>query len=183
MGENDENPRVKPKDHPITFTPVGDVISSGSHYIVPVRLDIDSLLARIEPLETTLTNTSKHFEALQTLMGESNTQTNFTSKPRHLTASPHLRHFPSSLRSHIALLIADLHQRVQNLRDVLTSLADFGLPNTPARLRNRAKRGLIDGIGLGMHYLFGLIDAQTFQEAKNLLDELSDMSEREREIN
>ena len=158
MGENDEDPRVKPKDHPITFTPVVDVISSGSHYIVPVCLDIDSLLARIEPLETTLTNTSKHFEALQTLMGVSHTQTNFTSKPRHHTGSQHLIHFPSSLRSHIALLIADLHQRVQNLRDVLTSLADFGLPNTPARLR-RAKRGLIDGIGLGMHYLFGLIDA------------------------
>ena len=180
-GLESETPKVKPSDHPVTFTPVGDVISSGSHYNVPVRLDIDSLLARIEPLEIALTNTSKHFDSLQTLMGEGNSQANFTSKPRHVTANLHLRHFPSSLRNHIALLIADLHQRVQNLRDVLTSLADFGLPQAPAMLRSRLRRGLVDGIGVGLHYLFGVIDAQTYQEAKDLLDELQDMSERERD--
>ena len=109
-GLESEVPKVKPSDHPVTFTPVGDVISSGSHYIVPVRLDIDSLLARIDPLEIALTNTSKHFDSLQTLIGEGNSQANFTSKPRHVTANLHLKHIPSSLRNHIALLISDLHQ-------------------------------------------------------------------------
>ena len=130
-----ESPGVSPKDHPINFTPVGDVICSGSHYIVPVRLDIDSLLDRITPLEVALTNTSLHFDSLRTLLGEDVSQDKHSSKPRHHTGKPGLRHFPASLRNHISLLIADLHQRVQNLQDVLTSLADFGLPEAPAMLR------------------------------------------------
>ena len=171
---------VTPREHPVTFAPVGDVVCSGSHYIVPVRLDIESLLARIAPLEETLTNTSLHFDSLRTLMGE-DPHVNHSSKQRHHTANPSLQHFPSSLRNHIALLITDLHQRVQNLRDVLTSLADFGIPEAPATLRQRVKRGLVDGIGIGLHYLFGVIDAQTYQEARDIIDQLSDLTEKERD--
>ena len=170
-----------PKDHPINFTPVGDVICSGSHYIVPVRLDIESLLNRILPLEEALTNTSMHFTSLRTLMGEDISQNNHSSKPRHHTGNPYLEHFPSSLHNHISLLISDLHQRVQNLQNVLTSLADFGLPEAPANLRSRMKRGLINGIGVGLNYLFGVIDAQTYQEARDLIDQLQDLTECERD--
>ena len=173
---------ISPKEHPVTFSPVGDVVVSGSHYLVPVRLDVESLLARIAPLEESLTNTSLNFNTLRTLMGENLDESgDSTSRPRHLTGNPNLKHFPASLREHIALLIADLHQRVQNLQDVLTSLADFGIPEAPATLRERAKRGLIDGIGIGLHYLFGVIDAKTYQEARNIIDQLADLSEKERD--
>ena len=165
--------------HPVTFSPMGEIISSGSHYIVPLKLDIHTLLSRIYPLEEALTNTSHHYETLRDLIGDDNGGND--TRHRHFGGEYALQHFPQSLRSHITLLIADLHQRVANLKDMLSSLADFGLPTAPDTLKLRRTRGAIDAVGSGLHWLFGLTDSATFNEAKIIIDQLQDLSEKERQ--
>ena len=94
--------------HPTTFTPVGTLILSGSHYIVPLQLNITSLLARVEPLSLALSKVSTHFESLSGLMGGGNS----SQKSQGGT----LEHFPESLRSHTMLLITDLNHLRNRLR-------------------------------------------------------------------
>ena len=166
-------------DHPVTFSPAGEIISSGSHYIIPLSLNIQTLLDQIDPLETALLETQNHYETLRTLIGDDNE--NNSTRARHHGGKIPLQNFPSSLRSHISLLIADLHQRVTNLKDLLITLADFGLPSSPDHLKLRRTRGVVNAVGSGLHWLFGLTDSDTFSEAKQLIDQLGDLTEQERD--
>ena len=160
---------LREDSHPITFTPVGQIIHSGSHYIIPLQLNIESLLSQINPLEKALTDTSNHYEQLRNIIGDGDRR---NSTP--------LLNFPPSLRAHISLLIADLHQRMSNLKDLLITLADFGLSSAPDTLKLRTIRGAFDIIGSGLHYLFGIVDSATYDEAKQIIESLQDMSEKER---
>ena len=161
---------VTSSKHPIIYNPIGTIINSGSHYIVPLRLDLKSLLAQIDPLESSLFETSSHYESLQDLMGHN-------SSRKGLTPSS-LENFPSSLRSHITLLMADLHQRVDNLKNLLLSMSDFGI--APAANLHRSRRGLFNFGGSTLSWLFGVVDSSTFEEAQSALDRLESMTEQER---
>ena len=162
---------VLEQNHPITFTPVGSLILSGSHYIVPLSLNIESLMDRVSPLEESLTAVSQHYEALDGLMGGGN-----SSRKSH---SSSLEHFPESLRAHTKLLLLDLHQRISNLKDRLQSLGSFGIPTSDSP-RKRLQRSAFDFVGSGLHYLFGVVDSATFDDAMNIIESLKDLSEQER---
>ena len=165
------NPSILDESYPVTFTPVGNLILSGSHYIVPLRLNVSSLMDRVSPLESALKELFEHFESLDALMGGSN-----SSRKSH---SASLEHFPDSLRSHTNLLLIDLHQRVKGLKDRLRSLGDFGLPVADS-LHQRVGRSAFDFVGSGLHYLFGVVDSATFDDAMNIVNEIKELSEQER---
>ena len=55
---------------PVTFTQIGQIIYSGDHYIVPLSLNVNDLLAMTEPLLTGLTETRTHFDRLVRHLGQ-----------------------------------------------------------------------------------------------------------------
>ena len=143
---------------PVVFTPTGTIINSGSHYVIPLRLDVLSLLLEIEPLEESLRGALDHYTALSDLLGGNSK--NGSSVGKGVGA---LEYFPLSLRDHTTLLLKDLDHRMKNLRGVLVSLADYGnAPKTKSRPMVRRRRGLANFVGSAGHVLFGLTDSATF---------------------
>ena len=74
--------------HPISFTEIGEVISSGSHYLVPLQLNIESLLGEVIPLQKAISNTSRNFEEIIRLVNIN----------RGHASNDALMNFPDSLR-------------------------------------------------------------------------------------
>ena len=60
---------VNVRQNPVVFTATGTIINSGSHYVIPLRLDVLSLLVQIEPLEDTLKRAFNHYSELANLLG------------------------------------------------------------------------------------------------------------------
>ena len=163
--------RVLPSNQPVVHTHIGKLINSGAHFIIPLRLDLRSLVDTVRPLESALEATSAHYAALRDLMGGN-------SSRRGQTA-PALAHFPGSLRDHISLLMSDLKERVASLKNMLWVMADINM-EPPASLQ-RVNRGLFNAGGSALSYLFGVVDSSTFDEAESAITSLEDMSELERE--
>ena len=109
-GGGGEKLRIMPSNQPVVHTHLGKLINSGAHFIVPLRLDLRSLVETVSPLEEALESTSAHYAALRELRGGN-------SSRRGQTA-PALAHFPGSLRAHISLLMSDLKERVASLKNM-----------------------------------------------------------------
>ena len=60
---------VNARQSPVVFTAAGTIINSGSHYVIPLRLDVLSLLMEIEPLEKSLNLAFSHYSDLANLLG------------------------------------------------------------------------------------------------------------------
>ena len=60
---------VNVMQNPVVFTATGTIINSGSHYVIPLRLNVLSLLTQIEPLEDTLIRAFSHYSELSNLLG------------------------------------------------------------------------------------------------------------------
>ena len=163
--------RVLPSNQPVVHTHIGKLINSGAHFIIPLRLDLRSLVDKVRPLESALEATSAHYAALRDLIGGN-------SSRRGQTA-PALAHFPGSLRDHISLLMSDLKERVASLKNMLWVMADINV-EPPASLQ-RVNRGLFNAGGSTLSYLFGVVDSSTFDEAESAITSLKDMSELEQE--
>ena len=94
--------------NPVAFKKIGTIIFSGSHYIVPVSLNITSLLELCTPLEHLLTQTREDFNTLlESFSGK-------RTRPISMNISATL---PTSMRDHITLLMNDLHSHVLNLKN------------------------------------------------------------------
>ena len=170
-GVGAEKVRVLQSNQPVVHTHIGKLINSGAHFIIPLRLDLLSLVETVRPLEIALEATAAHYAALRDLMGGN-------SSRRGQTA-PSLAHFPGSLRDHISLLMSDLKERVAHLKNKLWVMADINV-EPPASLQ-RVNRGLFNAGGSALSYLFGVVDSSTFDEAESAISSLEDMSELERE--
>ena len=166
---------VSVRQSPVVFTATGTIINSGSHYVVPLRLNVVSLLMQIEPLEDTLKGAFDHYSELANLLGG-------TSKEGGVSRGVDaLEYFPLSLRDHTTLLLKDLDQRMGNLRSVLVSLADYGnTPSSKSKPVTRRRRGLANFVGSAAHVLFGVIDSNTFEEAQQTIEQIESLSEEER---
>ena len=79
------------------------------------------------------------------------------------------------MRSHIDLLLSDLHQRVLNLQNLLVSLGSYGQDRTL-----RLKRAPLEFVGTLANYLFGIVDHTSFAEAQAVISQLEELSETER---
>ena len=82
---------IETRQSPVVFTAAGTIINSGSHYVIPLRLDVPSLLLEIEPLERSLRGAYSHYTELANLIG---------GEGRAVDA---LEYFPLSLRDHTTL--------------------------------------------------------------------------------
>ena len=165
---------VEVRQDPVVFTAAGQIINSGSHYVIPLRLDVLSLLLEIEPLEDSLKGAFSHYMELSKLMGGTNK--NGSSVGREYS----LEYFPLSLKEHTSLLLRDLDQRMKNLRGVLIALSDYGnSPKSKSKPMIR-RRGLANFIGSAANFLFGVVDSATFDSAQKAIERIESLSEEER---
>ena len=154
---------------PVTFTQIGQIIYSGDHYIVPIQLNVNDLLTMTEPLLNGLTETRSHFDNLVNHLAQ--------RSRGHLLALD--TSFPPSMQAHIALLMSDLEIRINNMRGLLASLANYGRQDLPEHTF-RHKRSPFDFVGSAASYLFGLVDHSEFQDMGSIVQQLADLSEKER---
>ena len=156
---------------PVTFTQVGQIIYSGSHYVLPIQLSIKDLLGMTEPLLSGLTETREHYDSLvehlsQKSRGHPSTEFVNTS-------------FPPSMQQHLLLLMSDLDSRIVNLRGLLATLTNYGRQEMSEPIF-RFKRSPFDFVGTAASYLFGLIDHSEFRSMQDIMQQLADLSEKER---
>ena len=88
------------------------------------------------------------------------------------------------MQQHLQLLMSDLDSRMSNLKALLATLANYGrqqmadpLSARPIRLQ---KRSPFDFVGSAASYLFGLVDHSEFQSMTDIVQQLTDLSEKER---
>ena len=151
---------------PVTFTQVGQIVYSGSHYVIPIQLSVSDLLGMTEPL----------------LLGLTETRTHFNKLVEHLSQRPRVyidNGFPVSMQDHLDLLMSDLDSRITDLRSLLASLDNYGRQRITEPVF-RYKRSPFDFIGTGASYLFGLVDHSQFQDLNNIIQQLADLTESER---
>ena len=151
---------------------MGKIIYSGDHYIIPIALDVEDLLTMTKPLLAGLTETREHFNLI---VGE------VDNRPRGHPYNEFIsQHFPSSMQSHLKLLMDDLDTRISNIKDLLITLANYGKQSMSDPLRLH-KRSPFDFVGSAASYLFGLVDHSEFQTLSDIIDQLADISEQERQ--
>ena len=151
---------------PVTFTQVGQIIYSGSHYVIPIQLSINDLLGMTEPLLIGLTETRKHFDTVVEHLAQ---------RPRGTIDNS----FPTSMQEHLTLLMSDLDTRIINLRGLLASLTNYGRKNIDEPIF-RFKRSPFDFVGTGMSYLFGLVDHSQFKDLSDIIQQLENLTNEER---
>ena len=157
--------------NPVTFSEMGKIIYAGDHYILPIALDINDLLTMTQPLLDGLLDTRGHFDSIMEQLSE---------RPRgHPHADFVQNHFPNSMQQHLLLLMDDLDTRVNDLKSLLKTLANYGKQPMADPLRLH-KRSPFDFVGSAASYLFGLVDHAEFKSMSDIMDHLVDMTEEER---
>ena len=159
---------------PVTFRQVGRVIFSGRSFIVPLQLNVQDLVELTNPLLRGLLETKDHYDRLVSYIGDA-----ARGDPAHEFS---INLFPNSMQDHIALLLQDLHTRTADLRNLLTTLGNFGRKAAePLALRSsRIRRAPFEFIGTAANYLFGLTDYSSFKSAQEIIHQLTDLTEAER---
>ena len=157
---------------PVTFRPIGRILFSGKNYIIPILLDVEQLFELTQPIVVGLQSCEATFNALiETISSHSRGHPNSSLN----------KHFPHSIRDHIKLLLADLSSRTSDLNSLLVSLDNMGKYDKSG-FGHRSKRGLINGIGELSSYLFGLVDAEQYEETQSIVSNLEKLTESERDM-
>ena len=86
------------------------------------------------------------------------------------------------MRDHITLLMNDLHDRVSMLKSQLLVLGNYGHEPVLHTARSfRFARSPLGIVGNIAHYLFGIVDEDTFSNACDVIDKLNQLSKAERQ--
>ena len=157
---------------PILFRPQGHVILSGRNYLVPLLLDKVSLLGLTAPIKKALLDLREAYDKLD----RPSTQVNQTSRSRGADTNddfPMHGNIPLSIAKHIDLLLVDVERRQGQMQAYLLSIGETVTTNRPSR-------GVVDGGGALLSWLFGVATEGELLEQENIINRLESLTEHER---
>ena len=167
--------------HPIMFTNAGNIIFSGTNYLVPISLDTEQLLSMSAPIIEGLRQTQDHFDYIDSYasqVGRGDTHEHFVKT-----------HLPQSFRSHIKMLLKDLEARTNDLSGILDTIGSHRPPPSGGALLDSLtfkkhskmhKRSPFNFLGDAGSFLFGLATQDQLEQVKEMFDSLQDLTSQER---
>ena len=168
---------LKVTSSPVLFKHCGEIEISGRDYHTVLEVSVKQLIWDISPIKTMIDDISlglsRAIKRLDQRMGDGHTFHNGTDDIPFQDMSTAMN---SQMRLHVNFLLKDLNEKKLILTEFLESI---GKPKP-----SRAKRGMIDGGGQILKWLFGVATDRDLDSTQDLLDEVNKITEATRvEVN
>ena len=162
----------------IIFNEKGALELSGKEYYVLMTVDVRGLQDMIRPIDSAITKVKKglkdELQLLRSLPNRIEMKGN-RDQQRIVRMTVNIT---KTLEDHLHFLSNDLEDRQRSLNDFLISMGNINLSHE----QTRNKRGLCDGCGSLLNFVFGLTTDTQLRATNEALERFAELSEAERNM-
>ena len=185
----------------ISYKPIGGIEQSGQMYYLLYEIDVGGLIASIEPIKESITKVKSNLKTnLQNLnslkplrakkilevdppvRAEDRRKHPSLTKPNDSKLNYVTTALTESLQDHITFITEDILERQHELEDYLMAIGQHISHENDDNKILRARRGLCDGCGQAISWIFGLTTDSELRDTNEALERLAKLGEDTRKM-